>query len=52
MSTGTQPMSQDEILASIGNYEYGWHDEDVHGATAERGLSEAVVRNISKMKDE
>src|SRR5690625_639789 len=52
MSTETQPMTQDEILASIGNYEYGWHDEDIHGANAERGLSEAVVRNISKMKDE
>ncbi len=52
MSTETQPMTQDEILASIGNYEYGWHDEDVHGATAERGLSEEVVRNISKLKGE
>src|SRR5699024_2508764 len=28
------------------------HDEDLHGANAERGLSEAVVRNISEMKDE
>ena len=52
MSTETQPMTQDEILASIGKYEYGWHDEDIHGANAERGLSEAVVRNISEMKDE
>ncbi len=52
MSTETQPMTQDEILESIGNYEYGWHDEDIHGANAERGLSEAVVRNISKLKDE
>ena len=52
MSTETQPMTQDEILASIGKYEYGWHDEDIHGASAQRGLSEAVVRNISEMKNE
>ncbi|MPV49831.1 MULTISPECIES: Fe-S cluster assembly protein SufB [unclassified Pseudactinotalea] len=52
MSTNTQPMTQDEILASIGQYSYGWHDDDTHGANAEKGLSEAVVRNISAKKDE
>ncbi len=46
------PMTQDETIASIGNYNYGWHDTDTAGETAERGLSEAVVRNISALKDE
>ncbi|WP_019148167.1 Fe-S cluster assembly protein SufB [Timonella senegalensis] len=46
------PRSDDEIIASIGSYEYGWHDEDAAGAAAQRGLSEAVVRNISALKNE
>ena len=52
MTTPTEPMTQDETIASIGNYNYGWHDEDVAGATARRGLSEDVVRNISALKNE
>ena len=48
----TEPMTQDETIASIGNYSFGWHDEDVAGATARRGLSDAVVRNISALKSE
>ncbi|MEN0130035.1 MAG: Fe-S cluster assembly protein SufB [Brevundimonas sp.] len=47
-----QPMSQDEAIASIGNYNYGWHDADVAGETASRGLSEAKVREISALKNE
>ena len=39
-------------LASLGQYEFGWHDADAAGATAQRGLSEAVVRGISTLKDE
>lgn len=46
------PLTQDEAIASIGNYTYGWHDRDVAGATAKRGLSEAVVREISALKNE
>ncbi|MGN8246320.1 Fe-S cluster assembly protein SufB [Cellulomonas soli] len=46
------PLTQDEAIASIGNYTYGWHDADVAGATAKRGLSEAVVREISALKNE
>ena len=42
--TQTTPMTQDETIASIGNYGYGWHDTDTAGAIAERGLSEATVR--------
>ncbi|SDS59330.1 Fe-S cluster assembly protein SufB [Paraoerskovia marina] len=56
MSAPTQdnltPQSDEEIIASIGSYEYGWHDSDSAGATAQRGLSEAVVRNISALKNE
>ena len=53
MSTPTDtPMTQDETIASLGNYGYGWHDADVAGATARRGLSEDVVRDISRLKNE
>lgn len=37
----------DSQLEGIGTYEYGWSDADVAGASAKRGLSEAVVRDIS-----
>jgi Fe-S cluster assembly protein SufB len=39
-------------LAGLGRYEYGWHDADTAGASAQRGLSEAVVRDISARKNE
>ena len=39
-------------LAGLGRYEYGWADSDTAGATAKRGLSEAVVRDISARKNE
>ena len=29
-----EPMTQDEAIASIGNYGYGWHDSDAAGAAA------------------
>ena len=37
-------MTDDEIIDSIGAYEYGWHDSDAAGASARRGLNEDVVR--------
>ncbi len=53
MSTPTEtPLTQDETIASLGTYEYGWHDSDAAGMSAQRGLSEAVVRNISALKSE
>ena len=53
MSTPTEtPMTQDETIASLGNYDYGWRDSDAAGASAKRGLSEEVVRNISALKNE
>ena len=47
-----RPLSQDEQLEALGRYEYGWADSDVAGASAKRGLSEEVVRDISRLKDE
>ncbi|WP_054953593.1 Fe-S cluster assembly protein SufB [Flaviflexus massiliensis] len=47
-----EPMTQEETIASIGNYKFGWHDSDDAGANARRGLNEDVVRSISDMKDE
>jgi Fe-S cluster assembly protein SufB len=46
------PLTQDETIASLGRYGYGWSDSDVAGASAQRGLSEAVVRDISAKKNE
>ncbi len=48
----SQPRSDDEIIASIGAYGYGWHDSDEAGQKARRGLNEDVVRNISELKSE
>jgi Fe-S cluster assembly protein SufB len=39
-------------LDNLGVYEFGWHDSDIAGATAKRGLSDQVVKNISNLKDE
>lgn len=48
----SRPMTQDETIASIGNYQFGWHDSDTAGAIAKRGLNEDVVKEISALKDE
>jgi Fe-S cluster assembly protein SufB len=45
-------LTQEETIASLGRYGYGWSDSDVAGASAQRGLSEAVVRDISAKKSE
>jgi Fe-S cluster assembly protein SufB len=39
-------------LESLGNYEFGWSDSDVAGASAKRGISPEVVKNISALKNE
>ncbi|MCT1459721.1 Fe-S cluster assembly protein SufB [Aestuariimicrobium sp. p3-SID1156] len=44
--------TQDEHLEALSTYQWGWHDPDAAGAAAQRGLSEAVVRDISAKKDE
>ena len=46
------PLSQGEAIASLGRYGYGWVDSDVAGASAKRGVSEDVVRDISAKKNE
>ncbi|MGH3669407.1 MAG: Fe-S cluster assembly protein SufB, partial [Pseudonocardiaceae bacterium] len=46
------PLTQEETLSQLGRYEYGWADSDLAGSSAQRGLSEAVVRDISAKKDE
>ncbi len=48
----TDLTTQQEQLAALGRYGYGWADPDVAGASAQRGLSEAVVRDISAKKGE
>ena len=52
VTTPTTPATQEEHLAALGKYEYGWADTDTAGAGAQRGLSEAVVRDISAKKSE
>src|SRR5919112_3134592 len=48
-----QPVvTQEEHLAALGTYQYGWADSDTAGAVAQRGLNEAVVRDISARKNE
>src|ERR1700740_876573 len=47
MTTTTQ-----EQLEGLGTYKFGWADSDVAGASARRGLSEEVVRDISAKKRE
>ena len=36
----------------VGDYKYGFHDEDVSLFRSERGLTEDIVRKISEMKEE
>ena len=47
-----EPLTQEQAIASLGRYGYGWADSDIAGASAQRGLSQAVVRDISGKKDE
>ncbi|MDQ3403004.1 MAG: Fe-S cluster assembly protein SufB, partial [Actinomycetota bacterium] len=51
-TTTHEPLTQEQTLDTLGRYEYGWADSDSAGATAQRGLSEAVVRDISSKKSE
>jgi Fe-S cluster assembly protein SufB len=44
--------TQEEHLKALGHYQYGWRDSDTAGASARRGLTEDVVRNISGLKNE
>ena len=50
--TVAPPLTQAEAIASLSRYGYGWVDSDAAGASAQRGLSDAVVRDISGKKNE
>src|SRR6202161_756098 len=39
-------------LGRLGTYKFGWVDSGVAGASAKRGLSEEVIRDISARKNE
>ncbi|MDR0950764.1 MAG: Fe-S cluster assembly protein SufB [Candidatus Ancillula sp.] len=45
-------MSDQEIIESLDEYQYGWADEDVAGKDVQKGLSEEIVRAISASKNE
>ena len=45
-------MSDEKLLEDIGQYKYGFHDPENYVFKSERGLSRAVVENISRMKEE
>jgi Fe-S cluster assembly protein SufB len=45
-------LTQDEQIDALSRYNFGWADTDTAGATAKRGLSEDVVRDISAKKSE
>ena len=47
-----EELTQEETIASLGRYEFGWADSDAAGASAKRGLSSDVVADISRLKDE
>jgi Fe-S cluster assembly protein SufB len=50
--TTTPEITQAAQLEELGAYKFGWADSDVAGASARRGLSEDVVRDISGKKSE
>ena len=55
MTTSPAPgtgATQEEHLSALGTYRFGWHDDDAAGEHATRGLTEAVVREISERKSE
>ncbi|MHA6618443.1 Fe-S cluster assembly protein SufB [Pseudonocardia sp. DLS-67] len=52
MTTAPEALTQEETLATLGRYDFGWADSDVAGASARRGLSADVVADISRMKNE
>jgi Fe-S cluster assembly protein SufB len=49
---GAPVPTQDEHIEALSTYKFGWADSDVAGASARRGLSEDVVRDISGKKSE
>jgi Fe-S cluster assembly protein SufB len=52
MTTTPESLTQEETLATLGRYDFGWADSDAAGSTARRGLSADVVADISALKNE
>ncbi len=52
MTTAPESLTQEETLATLGRYDFGWADSDAAGSTARRGLSADVVADISALKNE
>ena len=48
--TSAPTLTQDEQIEALSHYKFGWADTDVAGASARRGLSDEVVRDISARK--
>ena len=48
MTTAPESLTQEETLATLGRYDFGWADSDAAGSTARRGLSADVVADIRK----
>ncbi len=51
-ATRPEVLTQDQQIEALSSYKFGWADSDTAGATAKRGLSEEVVRDISAKKSE
>ncbi|RCK70544.1 Fe-S cluster assembly protein SufB [Desertihabitans brevis] len=50
--TGATAPTQEEHIDALSRYQWGWHDSDTAGASAQRGLNPDVVRHISGAKAE
>jgi Fe-S cluster assembly protein SufB len=50
--TAAPILTQDEQIEALSHYKFGWADSDAAGASARRGLSDEVVRDISARKSE
>ncbi|GAA4355253.1 Fe-S cluster assembly protein SufB [Angustibacter luteus] len=51
-TSSSVPEATQREIEGLGRYAFGWADSDSAGATAKRGLSEEVVRDISGRKNE
>ena len=54
MTTGQERVAAEQARArgAVGEYQWGFHDDEQPLFMAEKGLNEDVIRGMSKMKDE
>ena len=54
MTTGQERIAAEQARArgAVGEYQWGFHDDEQPLFMAEKGLNEDVIRGMSKMKDE